>query len=193
MIAAIQGGDIHGVAASAMFGDGYTKPQRQASKAVAFGRIYLGGAPGIYKQLAESDTTGELPSLEMVQRGTRAFDKRFPVYMRYAKGLKAKAEEQGGILITATGRRLIVSPSYAAPNYAIQSVARDLLAAGIKQAWARGVGDMIRLVVHDEIVASAPEDQADEVMATLIDCMTMTFKGVPIDVEAQILGERWGK
>lgn len=197
MIEAITSGDIHAVAASAMFDYKPDTPrgkkQRQASKAVAFGRIYLGGAPGIYKALAESDTTGELPTLEMVQRGTRAFDKRFPTYMRYAKGLKAKAEDQGGVLITATGRRLIVTPSYAAPNYAIQSVARDLLAAGIKQAWARGIGESIRLVVHDEIVASVPKDQADEYMAVLSDCMQMTFKGVPIDVEAQILGERWGK
>lgn len=193
MIETIRAGDIHGVAAGAMFGMDYNKDQRQASKAVAFGRIYLGGAPGIYKALAESDTTGYLPSLSQVRLGTKAFDTRFQRYMRYAKGLKDIAERSDGILHTATGRRLIVSPSYAAPNYMIQSVARDILAAGINKAWKAGLGDNIRLVVHDEIVAAAPKREAKKVMALLVDCMKTTFKGVPIDVEASILGERWKK
>jgi DNA polymerase-1 len=187
------GEDLHEVTARALFGPGFNKGQRQASKPIGFGRLYLGGAKGIYTQMAESDTTGYMPSMAQVQKAIKAFDNQYKVYYRWAVGLKDKTEKTGGILYTATGRRLIVSPSYAAPNYAIQSVARDLFAAGINKAHQRGLGQYIRLVVHDEIVASVPEDQAKEIGAEIAECMTTEFKGVPIDVEWDIKGKRWAK
>jgi len=187
------GEDLHEVTATALFGPKFNKGQRQAAKPIGFGRLYLGGAKGIYTQMAESDTTGYMPSMAQVQKAIRAFDRQYRTYYKWATGLKGKVEETGGILYTATGRRLIVSPSYAAPNYAIQSVARDLFAAGINKAHQRGLGQYIRLVVHDEIVASVPENQAKEIGEELAECMTTEFKGVPIDVEWEIKGKRWAK
>lgn len=187
------GEDLHEVTATALFGPGFNKGQRQASKPIGFGRLYLGGARGIYTQMAESDTTGYMPSMSQVQKAIKAFDNQYRRYYRWATGLKDEVEKTGGILYTATGRRLIVSPSYAAPNYAIQSVARDLFAAGINKAHARGLGQYIRLVVHDEIVASVPEENAQEIGEALAECMTTEFKGVPIDVEWEIKGKRWAK
>jgi DNA polymerase-1 len=187
------GEDLHEVTATALFGKGFNKGQRQAAKPIGFGRLYLGGAKGIYTQMAESDTTGYMPSMVQVQRAIRAFDNQYRTYYKWATGLKDQVEKTGGILYTATGRRLIVSPSYAAPNYAIQSVARDLFAAGINKAHQKGLGQYIRLVVHDEIVASVPEDRAKEIGAEIAECMTTEFKGVPIDVEWEIKGKRWTK
>jgi DNA polymerase I len=187
------GEDLHEVTAAALFGKDFNKGQRQAAKPIGFGRLYLGGAKGIYTQMAESDTTGYMPSMAQVQKAIRAFDNQYRRYYKWATGLKDKVEDQGGILYTATGRRLIVSPSYAAPNYAIQSVARDLFAAGINKAHKQGLGQYIRLVVHDEIVASVPERDAKEIGAQLADAMETNFKGVPIDVEWEIKGERWSK
>lgn len=191
------GEDLHEVTAKALFPNydpaNPNKGQRQASKPIGFGRLYLGGAKGVYKQMAESDTTGYLPTLNQVQKAINAFDRDYRVYYRYATGLKDKVEKSNGILYTATGRRLIVSPSYAAPNYAIQSVARDLFAAGINKAHKNGLGQYIRLVVHDEIVASVPEDKAEEIGQQLADAMATTFKTVPIEVEWEIKGKRWAK
>jgi DNA polymerase-1 len=187
------GEDLHEVTASALFGPGFNKGQRQAAKPIGFGRLYLGGAKGIYTQMAESDTTGYMPSMAQVQKAIRAFDNQYRTYYKWATGLKDNVEKTGGVLYTATGRRLIVSPSYAAPNYAIQSVARDLFAAGINKAHQRGLGQYIRLVVHDEIVASVPENEASEIGAAIAECMTTEFKGVPIDVEWEIKGKRWTK
>jgi DNA polymerase-1 len=187
------GEDLHEVTAAALFGKDFNKGQRQAAKPIGFGRLYLGGAKGIYTQMAESDTTGYMPSMAQVQRAIRAFDNQYKVYYRWATGLKDKVENNGGILFTATGRRLIVSPSYASANYAIQSVARDLFAAGINKAHKAGLGQYIRLVVHDEIVASVPEDQAQEIGAMIAECMATEFKGVPIEVEWDIKGKRWAK
>ena len=192
------GEDLHEVTAKALFPD-YDpsnknhKGKRQAAKPIGFGRLYLGGAKGIYTQMAESDTTGYMPSMAQVQRAIKAFDNQYRTYYKWATGLKDQVEKTGGILYTATGRRLIVSPSYAAPNYAIQSVARDLFAAGINKTHQRGLGQYIRLVVHDEIVASVPEESAKEIGAEIAECMTTEFKGVPIDVEWEIKGKRWTK
>lgn len=185
--------DLHEVTATALFGPKFNKGQRQAAKPIGFGRLYLGGAKGIYTQMSESDTTGYMPSMAQVQKAIRAFDNQYKTYYRYATGLKTKVEKNDGVLYTATGRRLIVSPSYAAANYAIQSVARDLFAAGINKAHKMGLGQYIRLVVHDEIVASVPKENAQEIGEQLAEAMSTNFKGVPIDVDWEIKGERWAK
>jgi len=194
----INGDDLHEVTAKALFPDYDAtnkahKGKRQAAKPIGFGRLYLGGAKGIYQQMSESDTTGYMPSMAQVTRAIKAFDRQYKVYYKYATGLKDNVEKTGGVLYTATGRRLIVSPSYAAANYAIQSVARDLFAAGINKAHKMGLGQYIRLVVHDEIVASVPKDKAQEIGKLLAEAMSTTFMGVPIEVEWDIKGERWAK
>lgn len=189
----LTGEDLHEVTATALFGKGFNKGQRQAAKPIGFGRLYLGGAKGIYTQMSESDTTGYMPSMSQVQKAIRAFDNQYRVYNKHALRLKDNVEKTGGVLYTATGRRLIVSPSYAAANYAIQSVARDLFAAGINKAHQRGLGQYIRLVVHDEIVASVPKENAQEIGAELADAMGTVFKGVPIEVEWEVKGNRWAK
>jgi hypothetical protein len=76
----------------------------------------------------------------------------------------------------------------------IQSPARDIFASGFIEAHKRGLGDHLRLVVHDEIDASFPRGPRGEEMAhELEDAMTTVFKGIPIITEAQNLGERWKK
>lgn len=187
------GEDLHEVTATALFGTDFNKGQRQAAKPIGFGRLYLGGAKGIYTQMSESDTTGYMPSMTQVQKAIKAFDKEYRAYYRWAIRLKEQTEKTDGVLYTATGRRLIVSPAYAAPNYAIQSVARDLFAAGINKAHKMGLGQYIRLVVHDEIVAAFPKDQAVELGGQLAEAMLTTFRDVPIEVEWEVKGKRWAK
>lgn len=189
----INGDDLHEVTATALFGAGFTKDQRQASKPIGFGRLYMGSAKGIRQQMVESDTTGYVPGINEIKRAIAAFDKDYRHYKRWALRLKDTVERNDGRHTTSTGRQLIVSPSYAVANYEIQSVARDLFAAGINEIWRRGLGDMLRLVVHDEVVVSAPADEAQEIGAEIADAMATTFKGVPIEVEWEIKGERWAK
>jgi DNA polymerase I len=194
MMARIKNGeDLHRVTAEALFGPDFNKDQRQAAKPIGFGRVYLGGAPGIWQQMVESDTTGYVPTITQIKKAIRAFDKDYRVYVKWAYRLKDMVEESNGRMVTATGRKLIVSPSYAAPNYYIQSTARDLFATGINEAWKRGVGQYIRLVVHDEIVVASPKSEAKEVMRELQEAMTTNFRGVPIETEAEIKGVRWAK
>lgn len=189
----LNGEDLHAVTATALFGPNFTSDQRQVAKPIGFGRLYLGGIDGIYQQMAESDTTGCLPTRAATKRAIRAFDQYYKVYNRCALGLKTKVANNNGWLTTATGRELRVSPSYAAANYMVQSTARDVFAAGINRLHKEGFGHMLRLVVHDEVVLSVPRDQAEEIGKLVGECMSTVFRSIPITTEWTIKGERWSK
>jgi DNA polymerase I-like protein with 3'-5' exonuclease and polymerase domains len=189
----INGEDLHRVTAEALFGPAFNADQRQASKPIGFGRLYLGSAKGIRNGMVESDTTGYVPPLNKVRSAIKAFDRDYRVYYQYAMGLKGRVERDGGRLVTSTGRHLIVSPTYAAPNYEIQSSARDIFAHGINAAHRNGIGQHLRLVVHDELVLSVPTARAQEIGSIVEESMSTMFKGIPIAVEWKVKGARWAK
>lgn len=188
----LNGTDLHAATATAMFGLEFTKHQRQTAKPVGFGRLYMGTARGIHAGMMKSDPES-CPPLGLVKRGIAGYDKRYRGSIQWGNRLKRLVEDGNPVLVTATGRPLIVDKPWAAANYAIQSVARDIFAHGINRVWKIGLGPYLRLVVHDEVVMSVPADQATEIMAAVQDAMGTTFKGIPIVTEASILGERWAK
>lgn len=193
MIADILAGrDLHAVTATALFGPGFTDEQRNVSKGVGFGRLYLGSAKGIRQAINESYPENT-PALSLVRKAIAAFDTRYRGVVRGGLALKAHVEQGNPVLITATGRPLIVDKPWAAANYAIQSPARDVFAAGINALHKRGLGPYLRLVVHDEVVLSVPRDQADELAREVESAMSTTFRGVPIVTESKVKGERWAK
>lgn len=188
----LAGRDLHAVTATALFGPDFTKEQRNVSKGVGFGRLYLGSAKGIRTAMLESYPENT-PSLMRVRQAVQAFDRRYQGVIRGGLRLKAAIEAGNPVIITATGRPLIVEKPWAAANYAIQSPARDIFAAGINQLHKRGLGKYLRLVVHDEVVLSVPADQAENLSREVEAAMSMTFRGVPIVTESEIKGERWAK
>lgn len=194
MIERIRNGeDLHEVTAKALFGPGFNKGQRQASKPIGFGRLYLGSAKGIRQQMVESDTTGYVPPIRDIERAIKAFDTAYKQQTRWAYRLKDETEALGGHMVTLTGRPLIVERAYAAANYAIQSAARDVFAAGINNIHKAGLGDRLRLVVHDEVVLSVDPSEEKEVIDAVAKAMGTTLKGVPIVTEAESKGIRWRK
>ena len=50
----------------------------------------------------------------------------------------------------------------------------------------------LRVMVHDEIVTTCPEDEADRVKAALQAAMTWVWRGVPILCEISGPGPSWG-
>lgn len=187
----LNGVDLHKATATALYGAEFTKGQRQTAKPVGFGRLYLGTPKGIHAGMMKADPE-TCPPLRDVRRAIGAFDKRYAGTVRWGNGLMAQIRRDP-VLVTATGRPLIVDKPWAAANYAIQSVARDIFAHGINRLWKVGLGPYIRLVVHDEVVMSIPADEADAIMAEVSAAMSTTFKGIPIETEATVLGERWAK
>ncbi len=188
----LNGDDLHAATATAMFGPAFTKSDRQTAKPVGFGRLYMGTAKGIHAGMMKSDPLN-CPPIGLVKRGIAGYDRRYRASIQWGNKLMAEIKAGNPVLVTATGRPLIVEKPWAAPNYAIQSVARDIFAHGINRLWARGYGEYLRLVVHDEVVMSVPADRAEEIKAAVQDAMGCTFKGIPIETEAQIMGERWAK
>lgn len=188
----LNGIDLHAATATAMYGQGFTKIQRQSAKPVGFGRLYMGNAPGIHRGMMKADPE-TCPPIALVRKGIAGYDKRYRGATLWGNRLMAQIKAGNPVLVTATGRPLIIDKPWAAPNYAIQSVARDIFAHGINRIWKMGLGEYLRLVVHDEVVASVPKDRAAEIMAAVQEAMSTTFKGIPIVTEAQILGERWAK
>lgn len=188
----LNGVDLHAATATAMFGEGFTKHQRQTAKPVGFGRLYMGTAKGIHAGMMKADPES-CPSLGTVKRGIAGYDRRYRGSIQWGNKLMAAVRAGNPVLVTATGRPLIVDKPWAAANYAIQSVARDIFAHGINRLWKIGLGPYLRLVVHDEVVMSIPADEAESITADVQEAMSTVFKGLPIVTEAQVMGERWAK
>lgn len=74
-----------------------------------------------------------------------------------------------GITDKGSWGRISTHPGKVTEN-ADQAIARDILMAGIRRARRRYNID-VRMHVHDQIVALAPEDQAEKQLKLLIECM----------------------
>lgn len=188
MIAAIVNGeDLHAFTARMVYGADFTKAHRKIAKAVGFGKVYGGGATTIQRQ------TGA--PMEQVREALAGYDATFPGIKRYAQRLKSRSEYGKKEVVTLSGRHLPLDKDrmYAATNYVVQSTARDLLAQAIVDIFDAGMGDVLRLPVHDELIAEAPEADAKEVIHEIGRLMeTPDFFGVPIAAEAEVYGKSWG-
>lgn len=179
-----QDGDMHGLVAQVVFGKEFTKAQRQQVKSVGLGRLYGGGVATLARQSG-------LPE-EDVERAVQAIDRLYP-------GIREKVREaydtiSGPTRIElATGRHAITDAAYKALNVQCQGPARDLLAYGLVRLFEAGLGDNVLMLVHDEVILSVPEFEAEAYVAKVQEILACDFMGVRIESEGQVLGERWKK
>ncbi|WNI28613.1 DNA polymerase [Streptomyces sp. ITFR-6] len=178
--------DLHSFTAELVFGRDFTPKHRKISKAIGFGVVYGGGATTIQRQ------TGA--PMEEVQRAVAAYHRVYPEVRRAANRWQSEAFSNGMVLTSVTGRRLPLdrSRTYAATNYLCQSTARDCLGQALINMDDAGLTEYLRLVVHDETIASVPAAQAKEIGHEIEKCMTFDLFGVPIAAEAEIGGRSWG-
>ncbi|MDG4801746.1 DNA polymerase [Micromonospora sp. WMMD980] len=187
MIKAIADGvDLHSFTAEKVFGPDFTKQHRKIAKAVGFGKVYGGGATTIARQ------TGA--DMESVRGALAAYDATFPGIKRYSRRLVNRAEYGRKEVVTPAGRHLPLDRDrlYAATNYVVQSTARDLLAQAIVDIFDAGLGDHLLLPVHDELIAQAPEADAEEVIREIGRVMESDFYGVRIASDPEVVGASWG-
>ncbi|MGO1048825.1 DNA polymerase [Crossiella sp. CA198] len=184
----IQNGvDLHDSTAAALFGPNFTKAQRQLAKAIAFGKVYGGGAAGIARQ------TGV--ELSIVERAVAGFDRTYPAISRLSHRLRDRVRLTGERWVTTpTGRRIHLDSDrlYAATNYLIQPTARDIAAQALLAIEDAGYGEFLRMVIHDEFLASVPAVDAEEIGHGITQAMSMTLRGVPIDADFEVGGRSWG-
>ena len=129
----------------------------------------------------------------------------FPGVVAYQRQVRQQGEA-GLLLDNGFGRRLRVDPMRAhtqAPAMIGQSTTREIIAECLLDL-ARTAPDvlrMVRVIVHDEIVASVPRRQAEEVARIIQSCMSRQWAppggSVPVNITAGqgkpfVFAYRWG-
>lgn len=178
--------DIHMFTAQLVKGPGATRKDRKHYKSAGLGKIYGIGPATMAEQ------TGS--TLAQAQSVIRQYDRQFPEIQRTSARWQREARERGYVTVTATGRRLPLDRHrlYAVVNYQCQSAARDLLGTALIAADKAGLTPYMRLPIHDEILASVPEDDAADFARAFGDAMTMSLRGVPITADPELGGSTWG-
>lgn len=179
--------DLHLMTAQAAFGPHITKDdkERKWAKTVNFGRVYGGGAKTVAEQ-----TGLDLPTAQRVVSG---FDRAYPGVAKLSQKLQREAI-QNGYIITKTGRRLPVDPqrAYSALNYLIQSTSRDVTGSALIRLHQAGLTSNLRLPIHDEVLASVPEGEAEVYAKEIARLMAMDMGPVRISTDAEVGGRSWG-
>lgn len=194
--------DIHARTAKEVFGldslDEVTPDQRRKAKEVNFGIPYGVSAYGLANRLGISNNEGK----EMIDQ----YFERFPGILDYINETKAFAKENEYVK-TLLGRRRFIRQinsgnwnvrSFAertAINTPIQGTAADIIKLAMidiqQYIEEQDLGTRMLLQVHDELIFSVPDEEAEEIPAKLKDMMESAYKlAVPLKVEMG-LADNW--
>ena len=97
---------------------------------------------------------------------------------------------------TPTGRRLVVEPGkeYSLINRITQGHAAEVLKMAGLRAEDAGLGQYMRIPVHDEFLLEVPIEDAEDIKIELQRSMEdLTSYRVPLYAHADIIGKRWKK
>jgi DNA polymerase-1 len=160
---------------------------RPVAKELNFGAIYGIGVEAFAKNAG----------IDTVESGAvlTAFRREHGQFIRWSKALKDEVTfSPDGIIHTRSGRPIKVArgQEYRSTNYCVQSTARDLLCWGLTELDKAGLAGPLRLPIHDEFLASVPEDDAEEYLRALVETMSQNLDGVELSVEGTVVGKAWG-
>ncbi len=195
------GEDIHTHTASEVFGvpeHEVTKQMRDSAKAVNFGIVYGISDYG----LARNINVTRKEAREYIE----SYFDRYPGIKRFMEEIVVKAREQGYVSTILNRRRYLpdlFSTNFnirsfgerTAMNTPIQGSAADI----IKLAMVRVAGKLkekklktkMLLQVHDELIFEVPQEELDEVIRLIRDCMENAFSlNVPLVVDMK-KGPNW--
>lgn len=173
------GADLHQITADA------SGVSRSVGKTVNFAYVY-GSGP---KNIAEQCGIG----IDTARQVIAGFEKSYPKVKTLSQKLQREALANGYVT-TPFGRRLPVDESkpYAALNYMVQSTSRDITCRGLIRLHEAGVTPYLRLPIHDEVLASVPEDKADKAAQCIGRLMAEDFRGVHIGTDPEVGKRSWG-
>jgi putative DNA primase/helicase len=178
--------DIHNEVSDLAFGR-HDDPYRFHAKSCDLGWLYgrsvngLAGTPGI--------------TYEAAQRVDETMRRQFSTVVDWQHDVRQRAEGRA-LLDNGFGRhfRCDEGREYTqAPAGHGQSMTRDVVAEGLlimKRTYPELI-PMLRLIVHDEIVMSIPEDIVEDVSRKVIECMTIVKGGVPFTWGRSPAGRTW--
>lgn len=188
--------DIHSEVSLMAFGSAEGK-HRHHAKSLDLGWLYgrtvngLAQTPGMTREIAVK-----------VDDSMRS---QFGQVMRWQRDVRERGSA-GLMLDNGFGGRLRVEQDRAftqAPGVVGQSTTRELIAEGLLDLarTAPEVLPMLRMIVHDEVVASVPKESAEEVARIIQRCMSRSWAPAgasrPVSVTAGqgkpfVFAERWG-
>lgn len=162
-------------------------PWRPSAKVGILGPMYGSGPDTLADQLG-------IPRPVAV-RVRDAVDEAFPGLRRFANRATQHAKAGHLDAVSFTGRPLVIDGDrpYTAFNVLCQGQARDIMARAFNRLCDAGLRDHLRLVIHDEIVASVPTGDVEEARRLIDKAMFTEFRGVPCTASAEDLGPRWRK
>jgi DNA polymerase-1 len=192
----VAGADPYSIVAAEAYGEGFTKADRNACKPVLLGRMYGRSANSLARTELVRNPHADVQQLEAeAKRIMSAIDRRWPDLKKaaYREGAITKAGRTR--IQLASGRCISLDLVGARDtfNALVQGTGRELLVDAAMRLIERGYASNLWLCIHDEWILQVPEDEAERARKTLEECMTSTYKGVPIITEAQILGTVWRK
>jgi DNA polymerase I-like protein with 3'-5' exonuclease and polymerase domains len=181
----IDGVDIHWLIARQVFGPHATKADRYAVKPMVYGKLYGAGIPTLAAQVG--------CGIDLAEAVVNTLDASTPALAEWSAKLRDRV--QAGLvnfpIYSGATLHLPHGRPHAAPNYAIQRTARELLVDAMLRWRDTRWGNSVLLPVHDEIIAMVPEHDGPAATAALVDCMQTNFQGVPIVAEADQPSHAW--
>lgn len=178
--------DLHAYTAELAYGPDFNKAQRTYMKGAGFGVAYGGGATGLAKKMGIS--------VSQATSVVKAYNRVYPEIKRWSNKLQRDARASHMTMRSPTGRILALDRDriYAALNYQIQSTAADVLKNALEALWLAGLGGHLLMPVHDEIIAQAPQAQADEIAHAISEAMDTTIMDMHLEAEGEVYGKSWG-
>jgi DNA polymerase-1 len=129
---------------------------------------------------------------EIAEKFLRQAAEQFPAREMWMREVRSIGES-GVLLDNGFGRKMRCDPERAytqAPALIGQGATRDIMAQALLNLPTE-LRPMLRSVIHDEIVMSVPEDSVEDVRRTVIEAVTMEFKGIPITWGSSKPGRNW--
>jgi DNA polymerase-1 len=169
------GGDFFTEMGKRIYGAGFTRSDKRRAlvKNVTYASAYGAGIP-------KMALTAGVP-LSVMEPVARAIFDTFPGIRgigRIAQHIAETHTNEFGepVVITPTGREIPVPEDklYVSANYLIQGHAAEVLKLALTNLDNLGLGDMLRLPIHDELALSVPRDQVEDVKPIVHEAMTMT-------------------
>ena len=198
----MQGGDVHNLTASKIYGDKFTIDDRQLAKASNFGLLYGQGAGGF---TAKINQAREFPlTLDAGYTLRQDWLQAYPVFAQAIR--QAYDTLYPNFTYTLTGRKVKVVSAVADLNYRIQSfgafVAKTALCYLHQELAILTKLQIIPInFVHDSYLYRSPLINSYQAASILADCMqkawrlmlTKYYKGqdLPMPVEVKV-GRNWG-
>jgi DNA polymerase-1 len=167
--------------------------RRQLTKSYVFATLYGAGNDKL------ATTTGvPLGEVEDLQREFNAAYAGVPAFQHAIQQVAKQRQRDEGVAYVRsplTNRKFVgeQGKEYKLVNFIIQGTQAELLKMKMLEVDAAGLGDALRLPIHDELILEVNDEDVPEAVQTLREIMNdSTLLSVPITAGVAI-GKKWGE